>query len=103
MFWASPGLEVLAGKYRQRLNDYDGSPHCGEAGHPVLSAIALAGSKASANLRKEPATMSKKSGKKAKAVPEAVKDPPESEEELAARKHNEAYDMVHRAMIRSQV
>lgn len=45
--------------------------------------------------------MSKKLGKEAK-VPEVDKDAPNGEEELA-RKHEEAYDMVHRAMIRSQV
>lgn len=46
--------------------------------------------------------MSKKAGKKQKAkVPEIDPDSPEAQEEIA-RKQNEAYDMVHRAMIRSQ-
>lgn len=47
--------------------------------------------------------MSKKAGKKAKVkVPEIDPDSPEWIEEVA-RKQSEAYDLVQRAMIRSQV
>lgn len=47
--------------------------------------------------------MSKKAGKKQKAskVPEIDPDSPEWQEEVA-RKQDEAYNMVQRAMIRSQ-